>query len=44
MDHEEYPEIKIEAGEDWISLSQEQFVSMANGTCMLFLQWIHVRS
>ncbi|WP_182813543.1 DNA polymerase III subunit beta [Bacillus sp. ME78] len=32
MDHEEYPEIKIEAGEDWISLSQEQFVSMANGT------------
>ncbi|MED2497494.1 DNA polymerase III subunit beta, partial [Bacillus thuringiensis] len=32
MDHEEYPEIKIESGEDWITMTQEQFAKIASRT------------
>lgn len=32
MDHNEYPEIKIEAGEDWLTINQDQFVDIANKT------------
>ncbi|PEB54526.1 DNA polymerase III subunit beta [Bacillus sp. AFS098217] len=32
MDHNEYPEIKIEAGEDWVTINQDQFVDIANKT------------
>ncbi|PEU18140.1 MULTISPECIES: DNA polymerase III subunit beta [unclassified Bacillus (in: firmicutes)] len=32
MDHEEYPKIKIESGEDWLTMTQDQFVEMANKT------------
>ncbi|PGT07269.1 DNA polymerase III subunit beta [Bacillus cereus] len=32
MDHEEYPEIKIEAGEDWLTMTQEQFAKIASRT------------
>ncbi len=43
MDHEEYPEIKIESGEDWITMTQEQFAKIASRTYMLLQYQIHER-
>lgn len=44
MDHEEYPEIKIEAGKIGFHFHKNNLYRWPTEHCMLFLQWIHVRS